>query len=558
MNINLGKTRVWNAGGLTPMGFEGMGSPEQPVWVGDQSLPPEQQGLVVLGTPHGHRAYVTRHLEDLSAEHQRLLDVLHELPELQSSWLLLSLCASPRCNYYLRALPPSLSAPFAVRHDLALRDCLLRILDNPAAVEATLARAGEVAQLPFKHGGLGLRCAARLAQAAYWASWADCLPMVHQRHPPIAQFLQHSLDLAEDMQATADCLQEARLARATLLHEGFDECPSARQILDGARPRQPTSPDVGEWSHGWQYWAAGARDAYARTHFFRANRSDPTFRTLLRSQSGRGSGRVFTVLPTSPATTLSSAELRVLLLRRLRLPLPLAPRRCHCGRALDEVGDHRCACSTCGVLRRRAIPLEKALARVCREAGARVAENVLLRDLNLQGISSRDSRQIEVVANGLPLWGGAQLAVDATFVSPIRRNGRPQPHAADTDGIQLRTARRRKEQKYAELLRSRRCRLVVIGIETGGRWSEEALQFVRLLARCKARAYPRILRKSAQLAWSSRWLGVLAVAAHRALAHTLLELPVSEAGCDGDAPCFEDVLHDARLAEAPSPSRLPA
>ena len=187
-----------------------------------------------------------------------------------------------------------------------------------------------------------------------------------------------------------------------------------------------------------------------------------------------------------------------------------------------------------------------------------MAENVLLRDLNLQGISSRDSRQIEVVANGLPLWGGAQLAVDATLVSPIRRNGRPQPHAADTDGIQLRTARRRKEQKYAELLRSRRCRLVVIAIETGGRWSDEALQFVRLLARCKARAYPRILRRSAQLAWSSRWLGVLAVAAHRALAHTLLELPVSEAGCDGDAPCFEDVLHDARLAEAPSPSRLPA
>ena len=107
IGINLGKTRVWNAGGLTPMGFEGMGSPEQPVWVGDQSLPPEQQGLVVLGTPHGHRAYVTRHLEDLSAEHQRLLDVLHELPELQSSWLLLSLCASPRCNYYLRALPPA-------------------------------------------------------------------------------------------------------------------------------------------------------------------------------------------------------------------------------------------------------------------------------------------------------------------------------------------------------------------------------------------------------------------------------------------------------------------
>ena len=54
------------------------------------------------------------------------------------------------------------------------------------------------------------------------------------------------------------------------------------------------------------------------------------------------------------------------------------------------------------------------MARVCREAGARVAENVLLQDMNLQGISAHDSRQIEVVANGLPLWHGAQLAVDAT------------------------------------------------------------------------------------------------------------------------------------------------
>ena len=179
-----------------------------------------------------------------------------------------------------------------------------------------------------------------------------------------------------------------------------------------------------------------------------------------------------------------------------------------------------------------------------------MAENVLLRDKNLQGISSHDSRQIEVVANGLPLWGGAQLAVDATLVSPMSRNGRPQPRAVDSDG--------RKEAKYAELLQSRRCRLVVLGIEIGGRWSDEALEFVRLLAKSKARAYPRLLRKSAQLAWSSRWLGLLAVAAHRAFASTLLELPVDEVGCDGETPCLEDVLHHDRLSLPPLPSRMPA
>ena len=50
----------------------------------------------------------------------------------------------------------------------------------------------------------------------------------------------------------------------------------------------------------------------------------------------------------------------------------------------------------------------------------------MLRDMNVQGISNRDGRQLEVVANGLPLYGGAHLAVDATLVSPIRRNGTPQ------------------------------------------------------------------------------------------------------------------------------------
>ena len=45
-----------------------------------------------------------------------------------------------------------------------------------------------------------------------------------------------------------------------------------------------------------------------------------------------------------------------------------------------------------------------------------------------------------------------------------------------------------KEQKYHELLASRRCRLVVMALEVGGRWSEEAVRFVRLLAKANAEA----------------------------------------------------------------------
>ena len=44
---------------------------------------------------------------------------------------------------------------------------------------------------------------------------------------------------------------------------------------------------------------------------------------------------------------IPKAQFRVLLLRRLRMPLPLAPRHCHCRGQLDAWGDHRnptCPC----------------------------------------------------------------------------------------------------------------------------------------------------------------------------------------------------------------------
>ena len=110
---------------------------------------------------------------------------------------------------------------------------------------------------------------------------------------------------------------------------------------------------------------------------------------------------------------------------------------------------------------------------------------------------------------------------------------------------------------HRRLGRSRRCRLVVLGIEVGGRWSDEALTFIGQLARAKARTYPRLLQASAQMAFTSRWVGLLSVAAHGALASTLLELPVEESAADGEAPLLEDVLHSARLVEVPVPSRLP-
>ena len=137
--------------------------------------------------------------------------------------------------------------------------------------------------------------------------------------------------------------------------------------------------------------------------------------------------------------------------------------RCSCGGALDSLGDHRAACATSGFL--RSIPVERAVARICREAGGPVRTNIFLRDMNLPS-PPPDARAIEVLVSGLPLWHGAQIAIDATWVSPIHRNGEPRPRAASEPGVTLhKAARRNFTQTYPEFQSSTRCRLAVFGLE---------------------------------------------------------------------------------------------
>ena len=95
-------------------------------------------------------------------------------------------------------------------------------------------------------------------------------------------------------------------------------------------------------------------------------------------------------------------------------------------------------------LRTRAVGPERTLARVCREAGATVRTNNKLCDMNV-AISASDAREKEVLASGLPMHHGAQLAVDITMRSALTANGSACPNAAHTDGAVLLRARSDKE-----------------------------------------------------------------------------------------------------------------
>ena len=86
----------------------------------------------------------------------------------------------------------------------------------------------------------------------------------------------------------------------------------------------------------------------------------------------------------------------------------------------------------------------KAITRICREGGARVSMNVFVRDLDLGPFNHLDGRRLEVVADELSLFGGAQFAIDTTLVSALRRDGTAREGTANRNGVAIRSTRKER------------------------------------------------------------------------------------------------------------------
>ena len=195
-------------------------------------------------------------------------------------------------------------------------------------------------------------------------------------------------------------------------------------------------------------------------------------------------------------------------------------------------------------LGRRGFSLESAAARVCREAGRRVTTNVRVQDMDLLPLRHLDNRRLEVVVDGLPLFRGAQLAIDTTMVSAVRSDGTARRQCATTSGAALDQARRRQERTCPELAQPHgRARLVVLGCEVGGRWSEESRQFLAGLAATKARSEPEVMRKSTMHSWLRRWSTLMACTTASSFALSLLERRCCTAA-DGPTPTTAEVVVD--------------
>ena len=100
--------------------------------------------------------------------------------------------------------------------------------------------------------------------------------------------------------------------------------------------------------------------------------------------------------------------------------------------------------------------------------------------------------------------------------------------------------------------------LVTLACETGGRWSPTCVEFVQSLAKQKAKEAPPVMRRSAELGWTSRWWSLLSCAAQRSFIASITDvdthfLQKSRA----PQPSLEEGCDSARLEVSPYVSRLP-
>ena len=199
----------------------------------------------------GHEAYVARHLEAAADEQRVLLDRIPRVRDVQSAWLLLLHCASARSNYQLRSVPPNASAEFAAIHDAGLCRCFCSILQlDPAQADSVR----ETATVPLSWGGLGLSSAVRTRVLAFWASWADSLGLIHQRHPDVAAQLVRKLEGHPDTPS----LQAAAAAARSLSGVRALEIPSWAALARGVRPA-PRQPDEFEPGCDRSWWHPGSK-----------------------------------------------------------------------------------------------------------------------------------------------------------------------------------------------------------------------------------------------------------------------------------------------------------
>ena len=288
------KTKVWNSSGVEPAGVSELqrhaevATPGAIVWRGDTSLPTSEQGFKVLGGA----IWDTQTSSSVSCSGKSM---------------------NTRCC----------SSGSRSSQTSKLRGSSCRIATSRGIMMGALTRSpcrrGRVLA-PAPRWAWFLRSAQRIHPAAHWASWADALAMIQQRHPAIVGTIVGALkNNAESVsiRCLLDCVRK-------FAETGF-EVPDWTDLAEGKVPGDEGEDDPCQPKTGWEKRVGElSRGAFLQRHCV-AQLGDSEC-ALALSQSGPLASVPFVCLPIDRTRRFDSQPFRLLLLHRFRQPqLPVWP-----------------------------------------------------------------------------------------------------------------------------------------------------------------------------------------------------------------------------------------
>ena len=219
---------------------------------------------------------------------------------------------------------------FAERHDASIQGTFRAVFGIPeeSAWNVNLHKLAfntwvRQSQLPLRLGGCGLRNSGRTSSAAYWASWADSVQGMCQRFPVVgSRILFHmiAIQAAAIPIAAPCCIMQAELAGTWCEAQGWTARPTWVDLVAGVRPARidHSEAELGEWRHGWQYFASDAAEQLELTSLrqvmalpsIRSNAAC-TGKARLQSCTGRFASAWMVVAPTSDALTFTNVEMQI-------------------------------------------------------------------------------------------------------------------------------------------------------------------------------------------------------------------------------------------------------
>ena len=150
---------------------------------------------------------------------------------------------------------------FVQAHDDACVEVFLSVGGHRQSSAHTRRAAG----VPMNLGGLGLCLASGSAEAAHWASWADCIPSVKRRvAETMVTLLSHHPGPSFVVRECANMLRESQFV-----------VPPWEAVLAGLRPGHEDDENPVELKHGWQKPAARAVHEQRVARVIWPNLTDP-------------------------------------------------------------------------------------------------------------------------------------------------------------------------------------------------------------------------------------------------------------------------------------------